>query len=69
VRELAADYQGRVRVVIINSDENPLTYKKYRDRGLPLTIFFKDGQLDPDKALGSLPTHVFVQKLEQLLAD
>ncbi|MBE6441736.1 MAG: thioredoxin [Desulfovibrio desulfuricans] len=44
VDELAAEYEGRVRVVKMNVDENPATPTKFGIRAIPTLIVFKKGE-------------------------
>lgn len=54
VAEMAKAYEGRVRVVKINVDENPSTPGKYGVRGIPTLILFKDGKV-LDQLVGAVP--------------
>ena len=51
--ELAAPYQGRVRIAKLNVDENPQTMMKYAIRSIPTLMLFKDGTVQGQK-VGSL---------------
>lgn len=51
--ELAAVYQGRVRIAKLNVDENPQTMLKYSIRSIPTLMLFKDGTVQGQK-VGSL---------------
>ena len=42
--EVAAEYQGRLKIVKINIDENEQTPTKFGVRGIPTLMVFKDGQ-------------------------
>lgn len=42
--EVAAEYQGRLKIVKINIDENGQTPAKFGVRGIPTLMVFKDGQ-------------------------
>ena len=44
VEELAGEYAGRVKVVKLNTDENPLTASKYGIRSIPTLLVFKRGK-------------------------
>jgi thioredoxin 1 len=44
--EVAVEYQGRVKVVKLNIDENPATPPQYGVRGIPTLMLFKNGQVD-----------------------
>ena len=45
IDELAAEYEGQVRIVKMNVDENPGTPSKYGIRAIPTIILFKDGEV------------------------
>jgi len=45
IDELAAEYEGQVRIVKMNVDENPGTPSKYGIRAIPTVILFKDGEV------------------------
>lgn len=45
VDELAADYDGRVKVGKLNVDENPDTCEDLGIMNIPTMLFFKDGKL------------------------
>ncbi len=45
LEEVAAEYQGKVRIVKINVDDNPETPRKYGVRGIPTLMLFKDGEV------------------------
>jgi thioredoxin 1 len=44
VEELAGDYDGKLKVVKVNVDENKEAAMKYGVRGIPNLILFKDGE-------------------------
>ncbi len=45
VEELAEEYEGRVKFVKVNTDENMDTAIRYGIRSIPTLILFKDGQV------------------------
>ena len=45
VNELAAEYEGRVKVGKMNVDDSPATPGKYGIRAIPTLILFKGGQV------------------------
>ncbi len=44
VEELAREYDGQVKFVKLNTDENPATSERYRIRSIPTLLVFRDGQ-------------------------
>lgn len=49
LEEVAAEYSGKLRVVKINIDDNPLTPPKYNIRGIPTLMLFKNGSVEATK--------------------
>ncbi|MET1023285.1 MAG: thioredoxin TrxA [Pseudoxanthomonas sp.] len=43
--ELADSYNGRLKIVKLNVDDNRATAIKYHVRNIPLLLLFKDGQV------------------------
>jgi thioredoxin 1 len=54
LEEIAAEFSDRVTVAKINIDENPQTPTKYRVRGIPTLLLFKDGEVAAMK-VGTAP--------------
>jgi len=50
---VAPNYEGRVKIVKINIDENPQVPRKYGVRGIPTLLMFKDGNVN-DTHVGAL---------------
>ena len=44
IDELAAEYEGKVKVVKMNVDENPESPGKFSVMSIPTFVIFKDGQ-------------------------
>ena len=68
IEELAADYDGRARVVKLDVDNNPQTAMKYGIRSIPSLLFFKDGR-PVDQMVGVVPKKVLAEKLDSLAAQ
>jgi len=64
VDKLAAELAGRLRVVKINTDENPGLGQRYGIQGIPTMMIFKDGQL-VSRWSGALPEGAIRQRLRQ----
>lgn len=47
--EIAKDYQGKLKVVKLNIDENQRTPAEYGVRGIPTLMLFKDGEVEATK--------------------
>jgi thioredoxin 1 len=44
--EIAQEYEGKLKVVKINIDENAGTPQRYSVRGIPTLMLFRDGNLE-----------------------
>ncbi len=62
IDEVAKSYDGKVIVMKMNVDENPLTPAKYGVRGIPNLKVFKGGAV-VNEVVGAVPR----QKLEEML--
>jgi thioredoxin 1 len=67
VDELANDYNGKLKVVKMNVDDNPLTPSKFGVRSIPNLLLFKNGQVK-DQIVGAVPKQMFVQAIDKLVA-
>jgi len=66
VEELAKEYDGRLKVVKMNVDDNPQTPSKYGVRGIPNLILFKGGQVK-DQIVGAVPKAQLVKAINQVV--
>jgi thioredoxin 1 len=64
VDEIANQYDGQVKVVKLNTDENPDTASKLGIRSIPTLIVFKGGQ-QVDTVVGAVPKTTLAQTLEK----
>nr|WP_251827700.1 thioredoxin TrxA [Methylovulum psychrotolerans] len=46
---IAEEYKGKLTVVKINIDENPLTPQRYGVRGIPTLMLFNEGEVEATK--------------------
>jgi thioredoxin 1 len=68
IEELAQEYEGKVKIVKLNVDENSQTAGQYSVMSIPSILFFKDGQ--PMKTMvGVQSKENYKQEIEQLLAS
>lgn len=54
VEDMAKEYTGRLKVVKMNTDENPKTAQAYSIRGIPSLYLFK-GQQVVEQVVGAVP--------------
>ena len=54
VDEIANEYKGRLKVLKLNTDENPKTAQSYRISGIPSLMVFKNGQ-PVEQVVGAVP--------------
>jgi thioredoxin 1 len=68
VEEIAgqAEYQGKVKVVKVNTDENPNVASQYGIRSIPTLMLFKDGQR-VDMVVGAVPKTTLANTLDKYL--
>ena len=64
--EIATEKAGVAKVVKVNADENQELVRQYKVQGIPLLLFFKDGQLK-DQIVGAQQKKTLVSKLEALI--
>lgn len=67
VEEIAAEYQGRIKVAKLDVDTAPTIAQKYGVQAIPTLMFFKDGKVI-DQSLGVVSKRELQGKLEKLLS-
>ncbi len=67
IEQLAAEYEGRVKVAKLNVDEAPKTASQFDVRSIPTILFFKGGKVE-DLVVGATAKRVLSGKLDQLLS-
>jgi thioredoxin 1 len=66
VDEIATQYDGKVKVVKLNTDENPNVASQYGIRSIPTLMIFKGGQR-VDMVVGAVPKTTLANTLEKYL--
>ncbi|MBQ1901048.1 MAG: thioredoxin [Lachnospiraceae bacterium] len=67
VESLAEEYEGRVKIGKLNSDEAQSLCQKYGVMSIPNFVFFKNGQR-VDNAIGAQSEDALAEKLDALLS-
>ena len=68
VEELADEYAGKLRVMKLNTDENPEIAVRYQVMSIPTILFFKNG-LAVEKLVGARPKRQFKEVIDSLLTQ
>lgn len=66
VDEIAQQYDGQVKVVKLNTDENPAVASQYGIRSIPTLMIFKGGQR-VDMVVGAVPKNNLAATIEKHL--
>uniref|UniRef100_B8HXJ9 Thioredoxin n=1 Tax=Cyanothece sp. (strain PCC 7425 / ATCC 29141) TaxID=395961 RepID=B8HXJ9_CYAP4 len=66
VDEISEQYAGQVKVVKVNTDENPSVASQYGIRSIPTLMIFKGGQ-KVDMVVGAVPKTTLATTLEKHL--
>ena len=64
--EVAQDFEGKIKMVKLNTDENLKTAKEYSVSGLPTLLIFKDGK-PVERLVGLMPKSSIVTNIEKHL--
>ena len=63
LNELAEEYDGEVKFVKLNVDDNKTVAQKYGIRGIPTMMIFKDGDVK-ETMVGALPKSKIVEFID-----
>ncbi len=66
LEELAGEYEGKVVIAKVNTDENPRYAGQFGIMAIPTMIVFKNGQ-EVDRIQGAGPKSYYTQRLQKLL--
>ena len=64
--QLAAEYDGKVKVTKLDVDANQKTAMKFQVRSIPTLLFFKNGTL-VDQVIGAVPKPALAAKFDAQL--
>ncbi len=66
VADLSIEFDGKLKVCKMNTDENPNTPTRYTITAIPTLIIFKGGQV-ADQIIGARPKHELRNKITAVL--
>ncbi len=66
VDEVATKFEGQVKVLKLNVDDNPKSASDYGVRSIPTLLVFKDGKV-ADTVVGAVPVSTLSSTLEKYL--
>ena len=66
LEELAAEYEGRAKIVKINVDDNTASAAKFGIRSIPNLILFKEGQV-AEQIVGAVPKTRLAEALDAVV--
>ncbi|MCU0526197.1 MAG: thioredoxin [Elainella sp. Prado103] len=66
VEEIAEQFAGKVKVVKLNTDENPGVASKYGIRSIPTLMVFKQGER-VDMVVGAVPKTTLANTIEKYI--
>ena len=66
LKQLADDYEGKLKVLKMNIDENPQTPGRYGVRAIPTVLAFQNGQV-VEQLTGARPKAAFQEMAQKLL--
>ena len=67
IKDIAEEYDGKLKVGKLNVDDNPATAQKYGIMSIPDFIFFKNGEA-VETLLGAQPKGKFTGVVDKVLA-
>lgn len=68
IDELAVEYSGKVKIMKLNTDENPEIAGQFQVMSIPTILIFKNGQ-PVERLVGAMPKRRFKEVLDSLLAQ
>ena len=68
VEEIASQYDGKLKVVKVNTDENPNVASQYGIRSIPTLMIFNGGQ-KVDMVVGAVPKTTLANTIEKYLGE
>ncbi len=67
VEEIAGDYDGKIKVGKVNTDENQQIAAKYGIMSIPTLMIFKNGE-PAERIVGAQPKQAITEKIDSVLS-
>ncbi len=67
VEAISNEFKGKLKVVKLNTDDNPQIAAKYQIMGIPTLMFFKNGNM-VDRIVGYLDQKALSAKVKEVLS-
>lgn len=64
--ELASEYDGKIRIAKVNTDENSKWAMKFGVQGIPNLVFIKNGE-QVDQIVGAYPKPIIQEHIDKIL--
>jgi thioredoxin 1 len=65
IDNLAKEFEGKVKIVKLNTDENPESAIRFRINSIPNLIFFKDGK-PVDQLIGAVDKNRILESIAKI---
>ncbi len=66
IDEISNEYEGKIKVVKLNTDENMQTASEYQISAIPTLLFFKNGKVVKE-LVGVLPKEEIKKVIEEII--
>ncbi len=66
IEELATEYEGKIKVCKLNTDDNPDSAGQFKISAIPCILFFKDGK-QVNELVGMQPKEEFKKVIDELI--
>ena len=66
LKQIASEYDSKVKVIKVNVNDSPKTSSKYMVRGLPTLLFIRDGSVK-SQLIGAVRPKEIEQKLHEVM--
>lgn len=68
LEKLSEEYNGRVKFVKVNTDENQGLTERYGIMSIPTIMIFLNGQIR-DTTIGAAPSNLYKKKIDSILSE